>query len=197
MTLRPLRSWYEKMTPRERFMLLAFAWTAVILWGTMLSSQVKTLRTNITLTQSLLKKQQDSLNKKQSVEAKIKNYQQIFKTTVSSTELVPRVRDFAVAANIPAPTISSGASESKKESIFNVNAVTVHFSKTPLRDLVDFASRVLADHPYLVIDEVNFNAELLNPRLMDGEMRVKSLELKPGALDVSATPTFLTQPVKQ
>jgi len=170
-------------------MLLAFAWTAVIIWGSMLSNSVKKLRTDITITQSLLKKQQDSLNKKLAVEAKIKNYQQVFKTTIDSTALVPRVRNYAVAANIPAPTISSGAIESKKDSIFNVNSVTVHFTKTPLRDLVDFAERVLNDHPYLVIDEVDINAELLNPRLMDGEMRVKSLELKPGALDVNSTPS--------
>ncbi len=199
MTLRPLKSWYEKMSPRERFMLLAFAWTAVILWGSMLSTQVKSLKTDITLTQSNLKKQQDSLNKKQSVEAKIKNYQQFFKTTIDSTALVPRVRNYAVAANIPAPTISSGAIESKKDSIFTVSSVTIHFAKTPLRNLVDFASRILADHPSLVIDEVNFSAELLNPRLLDGEVRVKSLELKPGALDVTPQSTLntLPQPLKQ
>jgi hypothetical protein len=188
MTLRPLRSWYEKMSTRERFILLAFAWVAVIIWGQMLSAQVKKLRVDITVTQSTLKKQQDSLNKKLSVEAKIKNYQQVFQTSIDSTALVPRVRNYAVAANIPSPTISSSATEAKKDSIFNVNAVTIHFAKTPLRDLVDFAARVNNDHPYLVIDEVDISDELLNPRLMDGEIRVKSLELKPGALDVSSSP---------
>jgi hypothetical protein len=186
MTLQPLHSWYEKMSPRERIMLLGFVWVAVLLWGSMLSGQIKALRTNITVTQAKLRTQQDSLNKKLVVEAKIKNYQQVFQTTVSSTELVKRVRNYGVAAGIPAPTISSGASESKKDSIFDVNTVTMHFAKTPLRSLADFANRIEDDHPYLVIDELDEQAELLNPRLMDGEIRVKSLDLKPGALDVSS-----------
>lgn len=191
MTLRPIRIWYEKMSPRERNMLIAFVWVAVIIWVSMLSSQFKALRMSITTTQAQLKKQQDSLNKKQSVANETKKYNQIFQTKIDSTALVPRVRNYAVAADIPAPTISSGATESKKDAIYTTSVVTIHFTKTPLRNLADFCYRVEADHPYLAIDELYYSAEPLNPHLLDGEMRVKSIELKPGALDVTSTPTKL------
>jgi hypothetical protein len=186
MTLRPLQTWFEKMSPRERVMLLGFAWAVVVLWGSLLMRQVKSMRAEIATKQAVLKSQQDSLNQKPKVMTQIAYYQEKFKTSVSAGELMSRATTYYKGAGMPAPTINAIRNDSKKESIFNVNSISVHFTKTPYRSLVDFTSRVLADKPYLIINDLTVSPERTDPRLMTDDMRIFSLELKPGALDVSA-----------
>jgi hypothetical protein len=177
------------MSPRERVMLLGFAWATVILWGSLLMRQVKALRLDISAKQTVLKTQLDALNKKPKVLMDIAYYQDKFKTSVSPTDLVNRVTAYYKASGVPTPGISTNRNDSKKESIFNVNSVSVHFARTPFRSLVDFTSRVLADKPYLIVDDLTMTPERSDPRLMTGDMRIFALELKPGALDVSAPPS--------
>ncbi len=191
MTLRPLQTWFEKMSPRERLMLLAFAWGVVIMWGSLLIGQVKTVKANINSRQVTLNKQDASLKQRPEVEQKIKHYQDLFKTSVSSTDLVNRVTTYYRAAEMPAPTINSNRNDSRKDSIFNINSVTVHFVRTPFRSLVDFTSRVLADEPNLIIDELKIGPERSNLLQMTGDIRIFALELKPGALDTNATAASL------
>ncbi len=173
-------------------MLLGFALGVVVLWGSLLIRQGKALQTDVAAKKAMLKKQQDTLNQKPGVMTKIAYYQDKFKTSVSSTELVNRVTAYGRDAQVPTPAIQSSRNDSnKKDSIFNVNAVTVHFVKTPFRSLVDFTSRVLADKPYLIIDELTMQPDRTDPHLMTGDVQVWALELKPGALDVSATPSAI------
>jgi len=187
MTLRPLQTWFEKMSPRERTMLLGFAWAVVVLWGSLLLRQAKAVRADIAAKQAVLKSQQDSLNQKPKVMTQIAYYQEKFKTSVSAGELMSRTTTYYKAAGVvPAPTINAIRNDAKKESIFNVNSVSVHFTRTPFRNLADLTSRVLADKPYLIINDLTMSPERTDPRLMTGDMRIFSLELKPGALDVSA-----------
>jgi hypothetical protein len=188
MTLRPLQTWFEKMSPRERFMLLAFAWAGVILWGFLLLNQVKTVRTSITQKQAQLKTQVETLNQKPKVLTEIGYYQDKFKTSVDGTELLSRVTNYYKASGMPTPGIHQIGNDSKKASIFNVNSVSVNFSHTPYRSLVDFTTRVEADKPYLIINEFVGTPDRTDPRFMTGEIRINSLQLNPGALDVSATP---------
>jgi len=185
MTLRPLQNWYEKMLPRERFTLLLIAWAVVGLWFLLLTGQVKRLNSDLNLHKAQLKSQQASLDKKTAVENKLKDYAQIFKTSVSSTELMTKVQSYVQATGMPPPAINSSPPVANKESIFTLNTVTVRFNKTDFRQLVDFTSRILAEHPYLMIKDMNMSAELLNPTLMDGDMNIQSLELKPGALEIT------------
>ena len=168
-------------------MLLAFAWSVVILWASLLIGQVKTVKANINSRQVALKKQDLSLKQKPEVEQKIKHYQDIFKTSVSMSDLVNRVTTYYREADMPAPTINSNRNDTKKDSIFNINSVTVHFSRTPFRSLVDFTSRVLHDEPNLIIDELVSSPERSNLTQMTGDVRIFALELKPGALDITPT----------
>jgi hypothetical protein len=193
MTLRPLQNWFDKMAPKERLILLGVAWVVVLLWLTLLTGQIKRVRADYTLRQLQLKTQQGSLDKRGTVEANIKKYQEIFKTTILSADLVNKVKGYADAAGLMNTTITSQRPDSKKESIFTINAVTLHFSKAPERNLADFCSKIEADQPYLIINELTMtpgtgNTPINNPRLKDGDIRISSLELKPGALDVSAQP---------
>ena len=188
MTLKPLQNWFEKMSSRERFMLLAVAWAVVIMWGSLLIGQVKTVKANITQRQVALKKQDTSLAQKPVVEQKIKHYQDIFKTSVSMTDLVNRVTSYYQAAKMPPPTINSNRNDTKKDSIFNINSVTIHFARTPLRTLTHFLSLVNNDEPNLIIDELVSSPERSNLTLMSGDVRIFALELKPGALDSTSAP---------
>ena len=189
MTLRPLQTWFEKMSPRERNMMLLFAWAVVLLWGSLLIRQVKALRLDIAAKQVVLKKQGDALAQKPKVLTDIAYYQQKFMTSVDSTELFKRVTKYYQTAEMPPPLINPSRNDSAKESIFNVNSVTVHFSRTPFASLVKFTTLVDDDKPYLIIKDLTGSPERTDPRLMTGEITIFSLELKQGALDVSAPPS--------
>jgi hypothetical protein len=177
------------MSPRERFMLLGFAWLGVGLWVSLLFGQYKALRTDMAAKTAVLKTQQEALDKKPKVMTQIAYYQEKFKISVSSTDLVNKVTSYYKQAGVPTPGITSNRNDSKKESIFNVNSVSVHFAHTPFRSLVDFTSLILADKPYLIIDDLTMAPDRADPRNMTGDMRIFALELKPGALDVSAPPS--------
>jgi hypothetical protein len=193
MTLRPLQTWFEKMSPRERMLLLGSAWTVVILWGFMLFGQVTTLRKNITDRNKILATQLAALNQKPTVETQLSTYKKEFSVSVSGPELVSRVTKYYKEAEVPAPGLTQNHTDTKKENIFNVNSVTVHFQKVIWYNLLNFTELVLADNPNLIIDELVTNPERSDPRTMSGTMTILSLELKPGALDVSgstsSTPT--------
>lgn len=170
-------------------MLLAFVWAAVLMWGSLQLKQVNTLKSDYLSRTSMLKQQQMSLDQKDQVDQKINYYNQIFQKSISAAALVNMVHTFVQQTNMTPPTISSSRQTAQKDSIFNINSVTVNFNRVKFEDLVNFTSKVLAEKPYLVIDELTMTPETINPTLMDGSMRINSLELKKGALDTSAAPS--------
>jgi hypothetical protein len=194
MTLRPLQTWFEKMSSRERSMLLAVAWSVVILWGFMLFGQVTTLKKNISDKNKILATQKSALDQKPKVEAQLSSYKKQFAVSVSGPELVSRVTKYYKEAGVPAPGLTQNHTDTKKETIFNVNSVTVHFQKVDWYSLLFFTEKVLADNPNLIIDELVTNPERIDPRQMSGTMTILSLELKPGALDVSASAASMMAP---
>lgn len=167
-------------------MLLAFVWAAVLMWGSLQLKQVNTLKSDYLSRNSMLKQQQLSLDQKDQVDQKINYYKQVFQKSISAAALVNMVHTFVQETGMTPPTISSSRQTAQKDSIFNINSVTVNFNRVQYRDLVNFTSKVLAEKPYLVIDEVTMTPESINPTLMDGSMRINSLELKKGALDTSS-----------
>ncbi len=193
MTLRPLQHWFENMSSRERFMLMAFVWVGILLWGSVLLKQINALKTDMKSKNVTLEGQKISLDQQHAVEDKINNYNKIFQKSISSAALVSMVNGFVSQSQMPRPTITSTRTTGQKDSVFNINTVTVNFNRVPFLDLVHFISLVHTQKPYLVIDEVKTTPENINPTLMDGMIRINSLELKPHALDAaSAQPATST-----
>lgn len=192
MTLRPLQTWFEKMSSRERGMLLIFAIGAVFLWGSLLFHQGRALQADVAAKNAKLRQQQQSLDQQPKVNKDIAYYKDKFKTSVALQDLVNKVQAYTRTAEMPTPGITTSHNDAKKDSIFNVNSVTVHFVRTPIRNLVNFTTLVEADKPYLVIDELQITPERTDPRLLSGDIQIWALELKPNALDVSAPATPVT-----
>lgn len=171
-------------------MLLAFVWVAILLWGTMLLKQINALKADLKSKNIVLEGQKISLDQQHDVEEKLNNYNKIFQKSISSAALVSMTNSFVQETGMPRPTITSTRTTAQKDSIFNINTVTVNFNRVPLSPaLVDFISHVLSQKPYLVIDEFKATPQTINPTLMDGMIRINSLELKPHALDADSTTT--------
>lgn len=177
-------------------MLLAFVWVGILLWGSVLLKQINTLKGDMKAKNVVLDGQKLSLDQQHEVEDKINNYNKIFQKSISSAALVNLANTFVSETGMPRPTITSSRQTGQKDSIFNINTVTVTFNRVPFPQLVDFVSHVLSQKPYLVIDEVKMTPENINPTLMDGTVRINSLELKPHALDANAATAAATSTVK-
>jgi Tfp pilus assembly protein PilO len=179
MLLRLIQTWYEKMSLRERTMLLAFVWVVVLGWLGSVYHQLKSLHTEVNEVEHTLKDQTIVLDQQQTISAKLGQMLTRFDkaNTIPSNELFQLVAQFASDSNLENPSVTQQRVGQTASDIFKINTVSVHFGAASLHDLVNFASKIEARTPYLAIDDISLTPNLRNPLQLDATMRVSSLEL--------------------
>jgi Tfp pilus assembly protein PilO len=173
-----IRKWYDKMSPRERIMLLAFIWVIVLGWFGVVSRQLKTLRDNVHSVQHDLEKQTIVLSQEQTIKINLQQMLGRFDkaNVVNANQLFQTVAEFAKDSNLDNPQIAQQR-VNQTADIFKINTVVVHFSHASIHDLVDFASKIEERNPYLAIDDISITPNPIRPDQLDASMRVSSLEL--------------------
>jgi Tfp pilus assembly protein PilO len=179
MLLRLIQTWYEKMSLRERTMLLAFVWIIILGWFGIVYRQLKTLHTEVNEVEHTLKDQTIVLNQRQTISDQLGQMLTRFDkaNTIKSNDLFALVAQYASDSNLVNPSVAQQHVGQAASDIFKINTVSVHFAAASLHDLVHFASKIEARTPYLAIDDLSLTPNLINPLQLDATMRVSSLEL--------------------
>jgi hypothetical protein len=178
MLLRFIRTWYEKMSLRERVMFLAFVWGIVLIWFIVLAHQLAKLRDAVHATQHDTQNQKLVLDQEQVISTKLSQMLSKFDkaNVINASQLFGLVAQFAKDSNLPNAQVTQ-QHVGQTSDIFKVNTVNVHFVNASLHDLVLFASRIEDRTPYLAIDDMSLTPNPINPTLLEATMRVSSLEL--------------------
>jgi hypothetical protein len=171
-----IQRWYDKMSLRERGMLIAFVWALVLIWLSAVSHQLRTLRGDLRDIQVALSDQRAVLDQQHDIDSQLNKVRGLFDHSYDSNQLFAKVNQFAQESDLGGASVTMQRSDNT--DIFNINTVSVHLSKAPLRNLVAFATKIEAESPYLAIDDLTLHPDTLNPTQIDAEMRVSSLELK-------------------
>jgi type II secretory pathway component PulM len=178
MTLRPLKTWYDKMLPRERFMLIAFVWVMVLIWLGAFMNQVKAMKATIADTQSKLEEQKTWLDQKDIINSKLEDLTVKFEHSYNANELYDTVNQLLKDdKDLPAAAFTVTQEATRKQKIFNVNTVTVRLKSVPWRNLIEFTQKIRLKQPYFTFERFHVVAEPLNPTIYTADMRINSLEL--------------------
>jgi len=178
MLLRLIKNWYQKMSLRERLMLIAFVWVFVLGWFGILTRKLGSLHTDINAVRHTLTNQSLVLSQQQTIHDNLGQILGRFDkaNTIPAQQLFQMVAEFAKDSNLPNPSVQLQR-VAQTSDIFKINTVTVHFSGASIHDLVDFASKIEDKTPYLAIDDMSLTPNPIRPDQLEASMRVSSLEL--------------------
>src|SRR5262245_33595377 len=123
MTLRPLQNKFNAMSSRERAMLLSFVGMIVLLWGSLLLRQAKTLKTDLNNEQSTKSKQELVLKDLDSFEKSIASYTTEFSHSYTAGALYSKVQGFLVECSINTNGNLQTNAGANKDKLFNINSV--------------------------------------------------------------------------
>jgi hypothetical protein len=183
------------MSSRERYMLVGFVLVALVLWGSLVLRQIKQGVKDRATAQLNLTQQNKILDSKTKVESDLAKAKTEFQNTPTEAQLLNEINGFVADSNLnttdplagQGSAVVSGQKGQSKE-IFNTNLVDVKFNKVSFRALADFASRVNRVEPVVAITELTITGAVnQDPHFVNGEMKISSLELIAGKLDLPSS----------
>ena len=173
-----LRLHYERLTARERGLLLATLLVVLLIWASMAVQRFGELRAEWREVNLTIDTQEQLLAEAGAVQARLEGQLERFNpaNTFTSSALSAKVNALFLEAGINNPSMPSPSTE--ETEIMSLHTVTVNFSRTPMQNLEAFARLIRAESPYMTIERVLLRPDARNPQLLNGQFRIRSLELR-------------------
>ncbi len=172
-----LKKLYERITLREKILLVLFAWVVVFLWLGFYWSRMGQMFEDLDKVNSGLAHQKVWLNNEVSIGQRLAEAQKILdpKKTYARSRFIGRIdnlaRETGASYDVTNPTTQSG-------EIFNEHFLVVQFKDASLKNLIDFAQAIHEENPYLGIKQVKITPNRRDPNLLTAQFDVFALELK-------------------
>ncbi len=177
--MKPIQQLYRRMSLREKVLLTAFLWVLVCIGFILAFDGVGKTWTEWQTWSRNLKEQRDWLALGPTVDTQLQESLQRFnpESTFNSAALVGRIdglaRQTSVNHDISTPRTQQGEK-------FEFHTMRVSIRNTPMEKWLAFAGKLEAESPYINLESVRLNADNRNPELLDGQLILKSFELKDG-----------------
>jgi len=172
-----LKTLYNKITVREKMLLVLFLWVLVFLWLSMFGSKMADLFREFETVNASLAYQQVWLNSEASIEERLAESREILdpNKTYAKGRFIGRLDALAQASgasyDVTNPTTRLG-------DVFNEHSLTVQFKEASMKALMSFDQAIQKEHPYLGVKEVKITPNRSDPKLLNAQFDVIALELK-------------------
>ncbi|KAF0094435.1 MAG: hypothetical protein E1N59_1966 [Puniceicoccaceae bacterium 5H] len=182
--MQPLIHWFQRMSLRERLLLVASVWVLLLVWLWLLLGKLSPEFHDFQRYGKVLDGQERKLTQaedaRQSYEQAIMNIDP--QRTYNASQLFGRV-DELVRDDIPDFDINRAQTESSE--LFNFYRVRLSIDRASLEDLIAFDEKLKAESPYLTLTSFTLRSMPRDPRQLDATFEIASFELKTEALQSS------------
>lgn len=171
--------YYRRMSLREKVLMTAFLWVLVFIGFVLVLDGVgKTWHEWQTWSRNL-KDQRSWLALAPTVEGQLQESLQKFnpERTFNSAALVGRIDALARQTGVNHDISTPRSQQGEK---FEFHTMRVSIRNTPMDKWLAFADKLEAESPYINLESVRLSADNRNPELLDGQLILKSFELKEG-----------------
>jgi hypothetical protein len=172
-----LKTYFDRITTREKLLLNIFVWICLLTWLTFGLSRCQAVRKELTQTKNTLKYQQLWLDNEELINSELETNLSRLKpeNTFTSSQLVGKIDRFARQSGLK-HEISSPKTESK--GIFEIHTLNVTAKQASIDKLIAFNDKLKEAFPYIALERVQITANKSNPGLLDGRFTIISFELK-------------------
>ena len=171
-----IRRLLETRKPRERILLTAFLWAALLLAAAMLVGALRKSGSTLKIARSEVAVQKSTIAQKDFIEGRLANARNTIDSnkTINAIKLSSSVdalaRNAGLNANIASPV-------RKESDIFNTYTVRMSCKNASLEQLLNFTQSVRKQAPYLAMRRFKMNADQRDPRVLSAEIEIESFEL--------------------
>lgn len=172
-----LKKIYDRITLREKMLLVLFLWVVVFIWFGFYWSRISQRFEDIGKVKASLAYQKVWLNNEDSIAKRLEESRQILnpQKTYARSRFIGRVdglaRETGASYDVTNPTTQSG-------EIFNEHSLVVQFKDASLKNLINFANAIHNENPYLGVKQVKITPNRRDPNLLNAQFDVIALELK-------------------
>ncbi len=174
---RRARLFFNRLSVREKALLVAFIWVVLAIWVTMLSRQFRSVNQEYKLVREQLRSQQIWLDNQARIEDGLREVvtRLSSRRTLTGPEMVSRIEGYAREAGV---NFELSSPRTQSGEIFNLHSLVVRLRRATMAQLLDFDAKVHAESPYLSIESVKVTSDKTNPTQLDAHFVINSLELK-------------------
>ncbi len=172
-----LHSRFNRISAREKWMLLAFLWVLAFIWWGNVRQRQAAYSDRARTAAATLKEQTAWFNESPMIDAGIQAAMSRLQSQPSygGGELAGQIdgfiRELGLNGDLGAPRAQTG-------EIFNVHSVKLRIRRATLQDLIKFDDKLRGRSPYLNLESFSLRPDTTDPIYLDAQLSIQSLELK-------------------
>lgn len=169
---------YQRMSLRERLLLIAFLWVVLIAALTSLFDWTSRNRVEWSDLSLLLKTQNELFEQRPVVEAELEEMRRRFNrdNTFSDSKLNEKVDELARSVDLV--FINSGIVKPERGPTVNLYTLTGSVKRKEIGQILELEALLRKEYPYITVDSLKLTADPGNPQFLTARFVIKSFELK-------------------
>jgi hypothetical protein len=178
-----IRQVFNFLSLRERYLLAAFIWVLLFIWGVFLLQSAQSTWSSFSRSKEILAQYEDTLELSDAAEQLLRSARQGLDSskTFSAAQLVGRLDSIARENEVSSFDISTPSTI--ESQLFTFNNVRFSIKRTRIEELIRFEQAVKAYSPYIALSNFQVDANNRDPRFLDATLELVSFELKEEALN--------------
>ena len=175
--IRALRNAFNRISTREKYLLVAFLWVVALLWlGSMRKKQAD-YATRAKTAETALQEQSAWFDESPAIDAGIRDALTRLQAQPSydGGSLAGRIDTFVRELNLQAEI---GAPRTQPGEVFTVHSLKLRIRRATLAQLIAFDARLRGQSPYLNLETISLRPDTADPLYLDAQLSIQSLELK-------------------
>ncbi len=176
-----LRQLFQRMTSREKTLLVAFVWVILIILFSFTLKDFRTFLSGWSATGRELKQQQTFLNQAADINSGLDQELEFYNSEriYDLASLTGRVDQLAKQAGISNFTFNTNSEE---QDIHVEHTIRLNVRDTPIDKLMALDAALNLESPYINKAGVSLKSDTRNTELLDATIILNSFELKPGGI---------------
>lgn len=172
------RGLFHRLSMRERFLLTAFLWVALLIWVVSIVRSLNDRWAVFSATGSELGLQAVWFGEQATIEEQLGTALQRLDPakTYNSAQLSARLDTIARQASLSFDLSSPSTQDS---GVFSIHSVRVQVRRAKMSELIQFDETIRSEFPNMGLESFQVSAFSRDPRYLDATFQVYSFELKP------------------
>ena len=175
MNVKPI---YQKISMRERVLLIGFVWVILSISLSHLLKWSKQNRTEWNNASSILQDQARLFSLQPNIESELSTLQQRFnqENTYNANKLRERVDK--LARNLELVFINAGSVKTESSTTGRLHTLIGSIKRVEIVDILEFEASLREEYPYIRVESMKLTAEASNPEFLTARFVVQSFELQ-------------------
>lgn len=172
------KTFYKKMTLREKLLLTSFVWVILAVSFFYLIDWSKNNKHEWRKTASLLEAQEALFEQKPEIDSAIEDILKRFNPskTFGSRKLVGHVDQ--LARNLGLIFDISGSPKRRSNDTLELHSLRGTIKRKEIEKLLEFEALLRAEFPYIIVESMRITANTSDPKQLDATFVINSFELK-------------------